>query len=758
MRKDYSEPVVTFRPARATFTHAGQGEQDEEKQVDYSHLDIIAEVEQITGCSLKRVSRKGVYSGRCPFPGCPSLHDAFTVWDIPILGTRGNGKAEVHFWCRRCDRKGDLISLLRQFREATTGELLSWKDAARVFRIDPRTWRASDESDECQSSQGEQRQASAKEKRRTQNEQDKKAATQELDSLDVVYGRACRILAAGQVVLHEQVKPLDTLRCYLESRGFTFEQAAALGIGYIPSRQDIGSDQGEQVKDWRGRLLFPLSGPAGARGYAGRSLWRWVPGMSASEHKTLLDDWNTAHPNNQIPRHRKTRQAAYYGYDLACKCRTLICVEGEFDAASVRLALAGRGDIAVCAFGLNFSPRLIPSNVLHVILALDCDISEKELQRHVSEIEARGVTVEIARPTAGKDWNEAHTLVGLDAIRAALSIQRQGEQNDEKRQETTNECASPSPFASTPWYDATCGDDLIQHAAQACRWALDGAPDGVIVDAGFLAGDTLFTDSPTRARAWSRELRAAWLAQESAALFDLAEEIEFPGEKFLAGLGLPTFVPREQADVDSDDVLAQARAVFDSEIDGVPAWPTPYTLTVLPAGMSSVDYIERWYQGQQPEGEHTGELVYGQDTEGDQHDFSAASHRCRKHGKPYAYSDEMGGRYCHDTDCWERYRLMRMGRRLGYPLLLWAPDPRSHLADTSKEPLYVLDRPGGGHMPVYPCRPVRMVPLIAAGADAWHAYVRERPYQHIDYAIKAALVQSRNNATEEGTEDTLASA
>src|SRR5258708_7906181 len=142
MKQDYSAPVVTvgagLRQPPSQTGRSGQSD-GEEKQVNYAHLDIVAEVERITSCSLHHVT-KAEYDGRCPFPGCPSLNNAFKVWDRPVLEERSNGNREVHFWCRRCDRKGSLISLVRQYREATTGEVLSWSEAARELRIDPRTW------------------------------------------------------------------------------------------------------------------------------------------------------------------------------------------------------------------------------------------------------------------------------------------------------------------------------------------------------------------------------------------------------------------------------------------------------------------------------------------------------------------------------------------------------------------------------------------------------------------------------------------
>ena len=122
-----------------------------------------------------------------------------------------------------------------------------------------------------------------------------------------------------------------------------------------------------------------------------------------------------------IARHYKTRQAAYYGYEDACRASLLVIVEGEFDAASVRLALAESPEIAVCAFGKHVHAPLIPLTVLQVVLALDVDQAGQEhIEQQQAELEARGITVTIARPPVGKDWNDCHVLAGLAAIRAAI--------------------------------------------------------------------------------------------------------------------------------------------------------------------------------------------------------------------------------------------------------------------------------------------------------------------------------------------------
>jgi hypothetical protein len=202
---------------------------------------------------------------------------------------------------------------------------------------------------------------------------------------------------------------------------------------------------------------------------------------------------------------------------------------------------------------------------------------------------------------------------------------------------------------------------------------------------------------------------------------------------------------QEQGDQGRSAILAHISAVFDGEVDGVRVWPKPFKLTLLPTGMSTSEYIERFLQGERP-----GQLLTGSDqspepmnVSGGQGAFTASSNRCKSHGKPLQYSDEQGGRYCDHVDCWARYRLIRQGAALGYPELIGIVDRRT-VADISKGPLYYIDVPGSSErLPVYPDRPPLTATLIEPGADAWRAYVAERAYQAIDQAIKALVVDRK---------------
>lgn len=676
MKKDYSAPIASARTSR--FQKAGtQGK--EEKQVDYSHLDIVSEVERLTGCSLHHVSR-AEYAGRCPFPGCPSLNDAFRVWDRAVLDETREGKREKHFWCRRCDRSGDLIALVRQYKEAMTSELLTWSEAARSLGIDPRTWKAFAEGAE------QPRKAStSSEKRRQQEARREKAGQAEVDLLSAWYARARAWLAVGQIVLKDgRTIPLDQARGYLQERGFSLEQAGTLGLAYMPTTKELPElatiPEAAILAPWRGRLLFPLSGPKGVHGYAGRSLLGWKAGMSAEHHKKLFTSWNETHPEKQIQRYYKTYQTAHYGYDEACNRKTLIIVEGEFDAASVRLALNGIKDIAVMAVGTHFQARLVPLNVVRVILALDTDqAGQQALERQKDDQEGRGLIVEIVRPPVGNDWNDCLVQVGADVMRAALL----------PAQEPQNMIAhfEREMIAISEQSDA----DAEENGIPRC-WVCKRE----ITEADFASGRVHMDTEPDRTR-------PSW------------------GEPFCLPCWEQQCAPESSTDLHSSEQIAHISEPLSLDADGC--------IRMVPTGMYPGDYIEHWYAV-----EKTGQAQdVGKQTEG-----KPDSNRCSKHGKLLAYGDEHGGRYCAHVDCWERYRLIRQGAALGYPELIGVLDARIHMPDLSKEPLYHTEH----GIAIYPTRPIVTQQLIASGADAWRDYVVSRDYQDIDQAVKAALSMS----------------
>lgn len=689
--------------------------------MDYSHLDIIAEVERITGRRLVRHTRtSSKYHCACPFPDCTSKNDAFTVWDRSQLEERGNGRRETHFWCGRCGRAGSLISLLRQYREATTSEQISWSEAARELHIDPQTWHAMDRGG--QSALNPAQRTTSSEKRRQKSIQQRATEQAECATLDALYRRAQTWLSTGRVSMKDgQTTTLNQMQAYLQARGCTLEQAMQLGLAYIPTVQEVPALANLIGRNWRGRILFPLTGPHGASGYAGRTLWRWTPGMTAEQHKRLLDAWNEQHPDQRILRHYKTHQPAYYGYEEACRASTLVMLEGEFDAASVRLALWGRPDIAVCAFGIHIQARLVPLNVLHVVLALDSDQAGQEATvRLVESLHGRGITVSVALPPTGKDWNECHQLVGRQAIRAEILRACAGSQMDGPEQQevlpqgeigamtlaSASEIrmvseALPSQPAEPPGYEQgemclVCGQQL-EHS----KGALFACEDQV----SSFYGDIFCTFC------WQRQQTPLHIEQINAVgqvVTDLSRHREHAPEPV-----------SQQAQRD------QKQAAFFALVHRVRAdWPEPHTIV----------------EEEQKKCDEPGSKSARQDDL-----VMEESPLCPRHHRLWRYGNELGERYCEHVDCWKRYRMMCYGAMHSYPEISGVLDPRDYLPDINQPPLYYSNG-----VPVYPARPPIVQQLINAGADAWSTYARQSTYQDIDLAIKAlaeAASPSQINST-----------
>lgn len=155
-------------------------------------------------------------------------------------------------------------------------------------------------------------------------------------------------------------------------------------------------------------------------------------------------------------------------------------------------------------------------------------------------------------------------------------------------------------------------------------------------------------------------------------------------------------------------------------------------MRMVPDGMSPSEYIDAWYAIPQ-EHEKAGTSVATSS--------KLAQARCSKHGKPYTHSDEHGVRYCSHVDCWDRYRLMRLGAHAGYPALDCVIDCREHLADTAKEPLYHTER----GIAIYPCKPVVSKHLVDAGPEAWRVFVQTSHFIEIDQAVKTVLAMQLEN-------------
>jgi Toprim-like len=226
----------------------------------------------------------------------------------------------------------------------------------------------------------------------------------ELRALNALDGQIRRALTYSQ-----------RARMYLSERGIPLKVALATGVGYLPSTLLNGPDMRKQrglLRRWADRMLFPLNSPDG-RGYIGRSLWHWQPGMNETAHKALLD--RPESPKRWI----KTSPAGWFGVDFEQFPRTLILVEGAFDRLTLLAAGFQANDI-VALVGTAAQVDWLPAQVKTVMLALDGDEGGQEASsRLAGQLTQVGLEVKICpllQDNGGKDWNELWQRVGRQSI------------------------------------------------------------------------------------------------------------------------------------------------------------------------------------------------------------------------------------------------------------------------------------------------------------------------------------------------------
>ncbi|HZU69751.1 MAG TPA: toprim domain-containing protein [Ktedonobacteraceae bacterium] len=210
-------------------------------------------------------------------------------------------------------------------------------------------------------------------------------------------------------------------RAYLRERGIPLEVAIDTGVCYLPAeimnRPELRG-QRRILQRWTDRMLFPLVSPYG-KGFIGRSLWQWKPGMDENAHKELLD--KPGRPRRWI----KTNPAGWFGTDLEQFPRSIVLVEGAFD----RLALIAAGfparDIVALA-GTAAQVDWFPSQLYIVTLALDNDAGGEEATRRLAEqFEEASITVKICSQQenpGGKDWNERWRQSGSACLTPLLAL------------------------------------------------------------------------------------------------------------------------------------------------------------------------------------------------------------------------------------------------------------------------------------------------------------------------------------------------
>jgi len=202
---------------------------------------------------------------------------------------------------------------------------------------------------------------------------------------------------------------------YLRGRGIPLETARASGVGYVPSalleRPEMRKER-EVLRRWGDRMLFPLNSPFG-RGYIGRSLWHWQPGMNEVIHKALLE--RPGGPKRWI----KTNPAGWFGVELEQLSDTIILVEGAFDRLTL-IAAGFQTPQIVALVGTALQVEWLPAQVKTVVLALDGDDGGKEASSRLADQLAQAGLRVCVCPSGqniwGKDWNERWQHLGQQSL------------------------------------------------------------------------------------------------------------------------------------------------------------------------------------------------------------------------------------------------------------------------------------------------------------------------------------------------------
>jgi DNA primase len=223
----------------------------------------------------------------------------------------------------------------------------------------------------------------------------------------------------------------EKAHAYLAERKIPLELAQRQGLGYIPP-EAANLPELRRLQKWVDRLIFPLGSLMG-RGYAGRALHGWHPGMDELEHKALLDaladqeEASHQQDKRQPVLHRrweKTYPAGWFGYgDLADEDYHIIIVEGPFDRLALLAAGLAAQDVIALVGSKDTRVEWMPERYMRAMIALDGDAGGKGSAEHLArKFYDAGLEVTTCTPAddgLGKDWSErwrraAHA--GLEAV------------------------------------------------------------------------------------------------------------------------------------------------------------------------------------------------------------------------------------------------------------------------------------------------------------------------------------------------------
>ncbi len=212
----------------------------------------------------------------------------------------------------------------------------------------------------------------------------------------------------------------ERAQAYLQERAIPLEIAQAAGVVYLPPSALKSPDlqvQRTLVEKWCDRLIFPLWAADGRRGYAGRSLRLWKPGIDENEHKHLVEESDKQAGKDErkkIRRWRKTNPAGYAGVGSKSLSACIVVVEGAFDRLALLAAGLDPSDV-IALVGTALQAEGLPLQVQSVVLGLDGDEpGQKAAQKLRGELQSAGLAVALCavpQDKQGKDWSERWRVV-----------------------------------------------------------------------------------------------------------------------------------------------------------------------------------------------------------------------------------------------------------------------------------------------------------------------------------------------------------
>lgn len=232
-------------------------------------------------------------------------------------------------------------------------------------------------------------------------------------------------------------------QAYLTQRGIAHmtDLLTRLEVGYIPPENEWNPPP--RLRKWCDRLVFPYTTGEGERGYAGRTLRLWTPGMDENEHKRVLDEHNKQleeqHAGEtfkyQVRRWEKTYRSGFFNMQAAREHRHVYLMEGSFDTFP---ALYEGLPNVIAVAGTHFDAAALPKTVLEITMAFDADSQGQDAAQQTKNIFEKlgraGIRYNFLCAPAddrGKDWSERYRLHGREGIAPLFSQESQAQEEAE---------------------------------------------------------------------------------------------------------------------------------------------------------------------------------------------------------------------------------------------------------------------------------------------------------------------------------------